>query len=275
MISFPNCKINIGLFVTGRRADGYHDLETVFYPLSLRDALEIIPSPSGMISFHPEGLPVQGSISGNLVMKAYRLLQLRYPERVKPLEIWLYKNIPMGAGLGGGSADGAFMLRLLNDYFDLRLDQPELVALALQLGSDCPFFIYNTPQFATGRGEHMTPVSLDLSGYRVRLVCPDVHVSTAAAFRMIEPRQAGVDLSKLGQLPVAEWKEVIVNDFEAPVFGVHPILREIKDQLYAQGAVYASMSGSGSALYGIFPEGKELQPLSVSVPFAEYTLTGN
>ncbi len=274
MLCFPNCKINIGLFVTGRRADGYHNLETVFYPLPLRDALEIVPSASGEVSFHAAGLPVHGNAADNLVMKAYQLLQAGYPDKVKPTEIWLYKKIPMGAGLGGGSADGVFMLRLLNDHFDLGLDKSALASLALQLGSDCPFFIYNTPQFAAGRGEDMTPVAPDLSGYCIRLICPEVHVSTAAAFRMITPRPAPFDLKKLEGLPVAQWKEVIANDFEQPVFEMHPALRDIKEQLYRQGAVYVSMSGSGSALYGVFPEDHEMLPLSVETPYIEYILTG-
>lgn len=274
MLSFPNCKINIGLFVTGRRADGYHDLESVFYPLALHDALEIVPSASGTTSLHTEGLPVQGDMNDNLVMKAWRLLQLRYPDRVAPHEIWLYKKIPMGAGLGGGSANGAFMLCLLNDYYDLGMDAATLASAALELGSDCPFFVYNTPQFAVGRGGDMLPITLDLSSFRIRLVCPEVHISTAAAFRMIRPRPATFDLRTLATLPIAEWRDVVINHFEEPVFAAHPVLKEIKESLYHQGALYASMSGSGSAIYGIFPAHYKPQPLSVSVSFAEYLLAG-
>jgi 4-diphosphocytidyl-2-C-methyl-D-erythritol kinase len=264
MLCFPNCKINLGLYITGGRDDGYHNLETLFYPVvpvgkvneapfMLRDVLEIVPAADTRL--HMSGLPVAGNETNNLVLKAYQLLQQRYAEAVSPLDIYLHKVIPMGAGLGGGSADGAFMLRLMNDYFRLGLNDATLAALALQLGSDCPFFIYNTPQYATGRGEIFTPATVDLTGYSIQVVCPEVHVSTAAAFAMIRPRPAGFDLSKLGQLPISDWKDCITNDFEEPVFAQHGELAGIKEQLYEQGAVYASMSGSGSAIYGIFPQG--------------------
>jgi 4-diphosphocytidyl-2-C-methyl-D-erythritol kinase len=215
---------------------------------------------------------VQGANNDNLVAKAYRLLQGKYADRIRPLEVWLYKKIPMGAGLGGGSADAAFMLRMLNEYFELALSEEELAALALQLGSDCPFFIYNTPQFAKGRGEAMSPMALDLSGYKIRLICPHVHVSTAAAFGMIHPKPALFDLSRLQESPVTSWREVVVNDFEEPVFAMHPNLRDLKDQLYEQGAVYASMSGSGSALYGIYKSDATIYPLTSQVALDEYIL---
>jgi len=177
--------------------------------------------------------------------------------QIKPLDIYLHKAIPMGAGIGGGSADGAFMLRLLNDFFALKLDNDSLAELALQLGSDCPFFIYNTPQFATGRGEQMTPIAIDLSGYSMQMICPDVHINTAKAFSRITPAPAPFDLQQLPLLPITQWKEQLVNDFEAPVFKAHPELGAIKEQLYAGGALYASMSGSGSTLFGIFEKGKK------------------
>jgi 4-diphosphocytidyl-2-C-methyl-D-erythritol kinase len=201
------------------------------------------------------GLAVAGDNKNNLVWKAYELLKSRFGDKVPPVDIYLHKVIPMGAGLGGGSADGAFMLRLLNDFCKLGLGNEELASYALQLGSDCPFFIYNTPLFATGRGEQMSPVSIGLSAYSIQLVCPHVHVSTAQAFSMITP-QPPPYLRELAALPVSEWKNNISNDFEKPVFNQHPVLAQIKEQLYDQGAVYASMSGSGSAIYGIFPKGK-------------------
>jgi len=252
VLCFPNCKINLGLYITRRREDGYHDIETVFYPLSLHDALEVVPS--AKTTLHASGLAVSGSDQDNLVWKAYHLLNVAYPGKIPPLDIYLHKSIPMGAGLGGGSADGAYMLHLLNDYCNLRLTTPQLIAFALQLGSDCPFFIHNTPQFATGRGEIMNDISLDLSAYSIQLICPQVHVSTAKAFGMITPRPAAFDLRTLGSLPVEQWKHNINNDFEIPVFSQYPVLENIKQQLYDQGALYAAMSGSGSSVFGIFPK---------------------
>ncbi len=270
MICFPNCKINLGLFITRKRADGYHDLETVFYPLvapstnsrasggtqfvaTLNDVLEIVPA-AGEGQMHLSGLPVSGDPGNNLVWKAYKLLQDEFHSKVPALDIHLHKAVPMGAGLGGGSADGADMLTLLNDYCGLGLSLQQLAAYALQLGSDCPFFIYNTPQYAAGRGELMQPVLLDLSDYNIQVICPDVHVSTRDAFQLITPRPAPFDLKTLADIPVQEWKHHIGNDFEGPVFSAHPELALIKQQLYHQGALYASMTGTGAAVYGIFPK---------------------
>lgn len=257
MISFPNAKINIGLYITNRRGDGYHDLETVFYPIeSLHDALEIAPTNGTDTKLHINGKTIAGDVEQNLVWKAYNLMRQRFPAKVRSVDIYLLKNIPMGAGLGGGSADGAFMLKLLNDFCRLELPNDALADMALQLGSDCPFFIYNTPQYATGRGEQMSPMPLiDLSAYSIQLICPEVHVSTKAAFSMITPRKPLFDLRRLPELPVEQWKGNISNDFEDPVFMQHPELLSIKKQLYEQGAIYASMSGSGSTLYGIFNKG--------------------
>lgn len=256
MLTFPNCKINLGLYITERRPDGYHNLETVFYPVTgLQDALEAVPAKDGTASLHMSGKGIAGQKEQNLVWKAYQLLLQAYPGRVAPVDLYLHKVIPMGAGMGGGSADGAFALRLLNDFFKLELPDEVLTQLALQLGSDCPFFIYNTPQYAAGRGEQMSPVAIDLSAYSLQIICPELHVSTAAAFGMITPKPAAFDLRQLPQLPLSEWKGQIGNDFEAPVFAQHPELQRIKEQLYAGGAIYASMSGSGSAIYGIFEKG--------------------
>jgi 4-diphosphocytidyl-2-C-methyl-D-erythritol kinase len=257
MLCFPNAKINLGLYITNKRDDGYHDLETVFYPVALRDVLEIVPAREKG-EMHLSGLAVDGDIWANLVWKAYELLKDAHPDKVTPLDIYLHKVIPMGSGLGGGSADAAFMLRLVNDYCKLDLDDEQLAAFALQLGSDCPFFIYNTPQLAKGRGELMEPAAIDLSAYRIVIVCPELHVSTAKAFSSITPHPAAFDLSGLSELPLAKWKEHIANDFERPVFAQHPELGAIKEQLYQQGAIYASLSGSGSAIYGIFEPGKKV-----------------
>ncbi|XZF13521.1 4-(cytidine 5'-diphospho)-2-C-methyl-D-erythritol kinase [Chitinophagaceae bacterium MMS25-I14] len=254
MIRFPNCKINLGLYITRRRDDGYHDLETVFYPVPVCDALEVVPAEKAQL--HMTGKAVAGDTTNNLVWKAYILLKERFPNKVQELDIYLHKAIPMGAGMGGGSADGAYMLSLINDYCNLGLDKKELAEMALLLGSDCPFFIYNTPQYATGRGEQMVPVSLDLSSYSLQLVCPGVHVSTAKAFSMITPQPVSYDLRQLDKLPVNEWRGKISNDFEAPVFKEHPELAAVKKQLYDAGAIYAAMSGSGSTVFGIFEKGK-------------------
>lgn len=257
MLSFPNAKINLGLYVTHKRDDGYHDLETLFYPLPFTDALELLPAGDSGAGMQLTGLPVAGNTDSNLVWKAYNLLLEKYPEQVKPLAIHLHKVIPMGAGMGGGSADAAFMLRMLNEHFELGIAAAQLSAYALQLGSDCPFFLLNQPAFAAGRGELLEPVTLDLSAYSIQIVCPRIHVGTADAFRNIVPAPAGFDLRQIAALPPEAWRGRISNDFEKPVFQLHPVLQTIKEQLYAGGAMYASMSGSGSSLYGIFPKGRQ------------------
>ena len=254
MLCFPNCKINLGLSVTHRREDGYHDIETVFYPVMFKDVLEVVPAATANLQV--SGIKLGGNEKDNLVWKAYDLLCREYPGKIPALNIYLHKAIPMGAGLGGGSADGAFMLRLLNDFCHLHLSAEQLAAYALELGSDCPFFIYNTPSLATGRGEKMEPTAIDLSAYSLQLICPKVHVSTRDAFSNIKPRAATFDLRGLGSLPLQEWRNKVTNDFEEPVFGKYPVLAEIKKQLYAEGAIYASMSGSGSALYAFMEKGQ-------------------
>lgn len=259
LLHFPNAKINIGLFVTEKRPDGYHNLETIFYPLPmLKDALEVLPAVEGNVScIKISGKQIDGDAQQNLVWKALQLILNRFPERTFPVQIHLLKSIPMGAGMGGGSADGAFMLRLLNKFFGLELSDITLAEMALELGSDCPFFIYNTPHFAEGRGELLTPIHLDLNEYSIQIVCPKVHVSTATAFSTIRPKPAPFNLRGLSELPVENWNQFIFNDFEDAIFEAHPQLAEIKKQLYNQGALYASMSGSGSALYGIFKKGMQ------------------
>lgn len=253
MICFPNAKINIGLFVTEKRTDGYHDLETIFYPVAVRDALEIIPSDTFSLQVH--GLDITGDHTQNLVWKAWQLLHKDHPGKVQNLSVHLLKNIPMGAGLGGGSADAAFMLDLMDRYFRLNLDQGQLAAYALELGSDCPFFIYNEPCLAKGRGEQLQKIDLDLSNYTIQLICPKVHITTAEAFDNIEPRAAPFNLNDITDTPIRDWQRYIKNDFEENIFNAHPGLRKIKEQLYAQGALYAAMSGTGSTIYGIFEKG--------------------
>ncbi len=251
MICFPNAKINLGLNVVSKRPDGYHNLETVFYPLKIHDALEIVENESleGDILFQ-EGLQVDGDSKDNLVMKALRLLRedFDFPN----IEVHLLKKIPFGAGLGGGSADASFMLKLLNENFDLKISDEKLAHYALKLGADCPFFVYNRPLFASGIGEIFEEVSVSLEGYYFVLVKPNVHVSTKDAFGGISPQKPIRSLKEVIQLPIAEWKHFMNNDFEKTVFAKHPEISEVKQKMYESGAVYASMSGSGSSVYGIF-----------------------
>jgi 4-diphosphocytidyl-2-C-methyl-D-erythritol kinase len=253
MLRFPNAKINLGLHITRRRDDGYHDLETIFYPFrTMRDVLEFVPAEDPEGAFHVTGLAVGGAGDTNLVYRAYKLLFDRYPGRVPVQDIYLHKAIPMGAGLGGGSADAAFALQMLNELCSLNLVGEDLEKMALELGSDCPFFIRNTPQYATGRGETMEPISIDLSAYRIEVECPEVHVSTRAAFSRIIPKDSRFDLRTLPAVPIADWRHLLHNDFEESVFIQFPEIAAIKEKMYAKGAVYASMSGSGSAVFGIF-----------------------
>ncbi|MDO4948926.1 MAG: 4-(cytidine 5'-diphospho)-2-C-methyl-D-erythritol kinase [Bacteroidales bacterium] len=245
-----NAKINLGLNIVGRRPDGYHDLETVFYPVhGLADELHL--EESDTLRLTCGGVWVEGDADDNLVMKAYRLLRDEFPD-LPPVHIRLTKRIPTGAGLGGGSSDAAFTLRLLNERFSLRLPDIRLEQLALRLGADCPFFIRNTPVFATGVGEVFEPIPVDLSRYDIRIVKPRVSVSTREAFSHITPHRPEVSLRKVVTRPVEEWRELMTNDFEASVFPCHPEIAEAKQRMYDAGALYASMSGSGSAVYGIF-----------------------
>lgn len=253
MVVFPNGKINLGLHVSRKRTDGYHDLETVFYPTLVKDVLEIIQA--DVVAFTMSGLPVAGSVNDNLCLKAYHLIKTDFP-LLPPVKIHLHKVIPMGAGLGGGSADGAFTLSLLNQKFKLNLSQEQLINYALQLGSDCPFFIVNKPCYAAGRGEILEHVNLDLSAYKLVLIHPSIHVSTAMAFSKLKPAEFSTSIQQIITQPIETWKEHLVNDFEEPVFEMFPEIQIVKESLYEAGALYASMSGSGSCIYGIFKEQK-------------------
>jgi 4-diphosphocytidyl-2-C-methyl-D-erythritol kinase len=248
MVVFPNAKINLGLNVTERRADGYHNLETVFYPLVLSDILEVLPG--GIFEFQTSGLPVDANKDDNLVVKAFQLLNRDF--RLPPVAVYLHKVIPMGAGLGGGSSDAAFMLRALNNLSGLNLSDDHLKRYAVQLGADCAFFIENRPAVAAGIGDLLTPAEVDLSGYSIVLVKPPFPVNTAMAYRAITPGRARIPVAGVVRQPIETWKGLLVNDFEAPVFDLFPDIGDIKKRLYDSGAVYASMSGSGSAVYGIF-----------------------
>ena len=255
MIVFPNCKINLGLRILRKRNDGFHDLETGFYPLQLKDALEIThnKNQNPELEFVQSGIEIDADNENNLCVKAYHLLKKYFPE-ISPLQMHLHKAIPIGAGLGGGSSDGAFALKLLNKKFELGIKAEQLIDYALRLGSDCPFFIINInkPCLATGRGEFLETIEVDLSEYKIILVVPNIRISTAWAFTQVTPTLSKKSIKGIIQQPIETWKEELINDFEEAVFKKHPEIKNIKEELYNKGAVYAAMSGSGSAVYGIF-----------------------
>lgn len=262
MIVFPNAKINLGLNIIEKRSDGYHNLETVFYPVAWRDMLEILPSERKInrkseVQFHSSGVQITGGSRKNTCVKAYQLLKQTYP--VPPIQMHLHKCIPAGAGLGGGSSDAAHTLLSLNDLFSLGISKSQLERLASEVGADCAFFIRNRPVFATGIGDKFSDISIDLSGYFLVIVKPDVHVNTAGAYKNIVPARPEIPLSEAIRKPVETWKDWVTNDFEKTVFKKHPEIRHVKEQFYEEGAIYASMSGSGSAVYGIFKEAVNLK----------------
>lgn len=260
MICFPNAKINVGLNIVSKRPDGYHNLETVFYPIGLKDALEIVPSESSKTEsyrFFQTGIEIQGNTEDNLVIKALKLISEE--KEIPPIDIHLLKKIPFGAGLGGGSSDAAFMLKLLNDTFSLGYSDRDLEQKAAKIGADCAFFIKNRPAFATGIGNELTEIELDLSDYFLVLVKPDVFVPTKDAYAMVTPKQPGISLKEIVKKPVSEWKGLMKNDFEPSVFKKYPEICNIKEQLYDLGAIYASLSGSGSSVFGLFEKEVELK----------------
>ena len=254
MITYPNAKINLGLNITEKRPDGYHNLETIFYPIQLQDALEVtLHEGEKDFTLKISGSPIEGDPEQNLVVKAYQLLKKDYPQ-IAAVDIHLFKHIPTGAGLGGGSADASFMIKLLNDKFKLGMSTEQMEGYASQLGADCAFFIQDKPVFATGIGNIFEPIELSLKGYYLVLVKPDIFVSTKDAYANVHPCRPEQSLKELIQLPIEAWREEIKNDFEESVFAKFPAIKEIKDKLYDLGAVYASMSGSGSSVFGIFKE---------------------
>lgn len=255
MINFPIAKINIGLNITARRPDGYHNLETVFYPIKLNDVLEVIESDE--LEFTSSGIGIPGRVEDNLCVKAYHLMKQDHD--MPPVKIHLHKHIPIGAGLGGGSADAGFFIRLLNQKFNLSLSAEAMIAYARQLGADCAFFIESKPTFAFGKGDEFEPLDVDLSGYHIALVMPPTHVSTAEAYRGVKPEQVKQSLKELVKLPIAEWKHYIKNDFEESIFKNHPEIRGVKAALYQAGALYACMSGSGASVFGIFDKEPDLE----------------
>ena len=257
MINFPNAKINIGLNITSRRTDGYHNLETIFYPVKINDVLELIASET--FSFTSSGLGIPGKADDNLCVKAYQLIGQDHP--LPPISIHLHKHIPIGAGLGGGSADAGFFIKLLNQAFNLGMDTQTMINYARPLGADCAFFIESKPVYAFGKGDEFEDVHLDLSAYHIALVMPPTHVSTGEAYRGVKPAPVERSVKELIALPIAQWREHIRNDFEDSVFKNHPEIRGVKAALYQAGALYASMSGSGASVFGIFNTKPDLQHL--------------
>ncbi len=270
MIDFPNCKINLGLRILSKRDDGYHDLETIFYPLPFYDILELISPGENLmakktneqqesfIEFTSSGLPVQGDMNDNLCIKALNLIRNDFPN-LPGVKMHLHKVIPTGAGLGGGSADAAFTLALLNKVFDLNLSTEQLMNYSLKLGSDCPFFILNNPALAKGRGEILEPITLDLSNYKFVIVNPGIHINTRNAFNEISPNLPAIPVKDIIAQPIKNWKNELINDFEKIVFQNYKEIETIKNKLYENGALYASMSGSGSTVYGIFEKKNMIQ----------------
>jgi 4-diphosphocytidyl-2-C-methyl-D-erythritol kinase len=255
MVCFPGAKINIGLNIVAKREDGFHDIETVFYPINLCDILEIIPSSKENAEMESSGLILDVNDKDNICMKAYQILKQDF--KLPSVEIYLHKIIPSGAGLGGGSSDAANTLKLINQIFELEISVIQLKKYAAVLGSDCSFFIENTVSFAYGRGELVEAITLNLSNYYIYLIKPDVFISTADAYKSMVCSRPEKSLKELINLPVEKWKGQITNDFEKNIFQRFPKLDHIRQDLYNAGAVYASMSGSGSSIYGIFYEKPE------------------
>jgi 4-diphosphocytidyl-2-C-methyl-D-erythritol kinase len=252
MVTFPNAKINIGLQIPEKRSDGFHTIKSVFYPIGLKDSLELVKNGSQEgIELSSSGIPVGCEPKSNLCAKAYHLIGKDYP--LPGVNVHLMKNIPVGAGLGGGSSDGAFFIRLLNEELELGLSWGEMHHYAKQLGSDCSFFVTNRPAFVEGKGDEMESISLNLNQYFLVLVCPPIHISTGEAYSRVKPEPTELDLETylLENSPEA-WRNVVVNDFEKSIFPLYPEIGLIKQKLYDNGALYASMSGSGSAVYGIY-----------------------
>ena len=275
MVTFPIAKVNLGLNVVEKRADGYHNLQTVFYPVPIMDALEVVPMGDGFPSdvdcdLKVTNIPIEGDEQRNLVVRAYQLLKQDYPTLPR-IHTHLWKGIPTQAGMGGGSSDCGYMIRLLNELFELQLSDEQMASYAARLGADCAFFIYSKPCYAEGIGEQLVPIDLDLSGWYIGVVRPDIPVPTKEAFSRIRPHYPKKNCREVVMQPVETWREELVNDFEESVFALHPELEAIKARLYDLGASYAAMSGSGSALFGLFRE----VPVALEGAFPEaFTFSG-
>lgn len=250
MVVFPNAKINLGLNILEKRSDGYHNIDSCFYPIELCDVLEIIPS--NEVRFTSSGIDIPGNIEDNLCLKAYHLIAQDHA--ITPVHIHLHKIIPIGAGLGGGSSDASFTLKALNKLFNLNISEEQLEHYASQLGSDCPFFIRNIPVIASGTGTDLDPIELDLGRYSIQVKYPDIHISTQDAYAGISPSSTSKSVEKLLKKPLKEWKGKLKNDFEASIISKYPEIENLKNRFYNDGAIYSSMTGSGSAVYGIFKQ---------------------
>ena len=257
MIDFPACKINLGLNITEKRSDGFHNIETVFYPVKWTDALEIIVGGDSPFELFISGIKVEGNTEENIVFKAYKLLSEN--RKLPPLKVFLHKVLPMGAGLGGGSSDAAFFLKLANKQLKLNLSTEKLTEMARKLGSDCAFFIENTPVFAKGKGDEFENVKVDLSKYHILVVYPGIHCDTKGAYENAVPVIPKKSIKEIITQPIETWKNELVNDFEKSIFKKYPEIEKLKQQLYDSGALYASLSGSGSAVFGIFKEKPEIE----------------
>lgn len=261
MICFPNAKINLGLNIIEKRPDGFHNIETVFYPVGWSDILEITESAAAdRFNLFISGLQIQGELKENLLYKAYQLINQE--KQLPSVNVYLHKAIPMGAGLGGGSSDAAFFINLMNEQFGLELSLNQRMGIARQLGSDCAFFIQNKAVIAKEKGDVFESLRLDLSAYYIALVYPDVHSNTKEAYSLVKPHIPSHSLTEIIQLPVERWKEFMANDFENSIFHKYPVVKSVKEKLYKNGALYAAMSGSGSAVFGIFDQKPELENLS-------------
>lgn len=274
MITYPIAKINLGLNVVEKRADGYHNLQTVFYPVPLMDALEVTPMAQGFPSnvdcdLKVTNIAIEGDEQRNLVVRAYQLLKQDYPTLPR-IHAHLWKGIPTQAGMGGGSSDCAYMIRLLNEQFELQLSDKQMMRYAARLGADCAFFILSKPCYAEGIGEQLEPIDLDLSGWYIGVVRPNIPVPTKEAFSRIKPHYPKQCCKDIVRQPVETWREALINDFEESVFALHPEIGVIKAKLYDMGATYAAMSGSGSALFGLFKE----EPRLKEAFSGEFTFSG-
>lgn len=250
MLVFPNAKINIGLNIVEKRPDGFHNIESCFYPVGWSDALEILPART--LNFKSSGIVIPGAPEQNLCIKAYRLLAADYS--IPAVDMHLLKSVPIGAGLGGGSSDAAFAIKALNELFDLKISLGNQIGYARRLGSDCAFFIRNQPVYCFHKGDEFEEIDLRLTGKWIVLVNPGLHISTLEAYSGIKPQHSEHDLRTILKQPIPRWRDFVKNDFEATLFPKYPLLEKIKDNLYQRGADYVSMSGSGSTVYGIFDE---------------------
>ena len=262
MICFPNAKINLGLRITEKRIDGFHNIETIFYPIGWNDALEVIANDySGQeFNLHLSGLTIAGNTQDNLLYRAYQII--KQTKHLPHIDVYLHKTLPMGAGLGGGSADAAFFINLLNEQFQLNFTEAERIDIARQLGSDCAFFIKNTPVYATQKGDVFKDIKLDLSHLYIAIIYPNIHSNTKEAYCLVKPQQPHKTLLEIINQPISKWKTDLVNDFETSIFSLYPVIEKTKNDLYELGALYACMSGSGSAVFGLFEKEPNIKQLS-------------